>query len=67
MIRELFGSIGEEVRIGDDCMIAPNVGIYTTGHNIGPKNRNENEYFIPIIIGNNIWIGGRCTILPGVL
>lgn len=55
-----------EVRIGDDCMIAPNVGIYTAGHNIGPKDRNKSGYGIPITIGNNVWIGGHCAILPGV-
>ncbi|MCP3773103.1 sugar O-acetyltransferase [Paenibacillus sp. MZ04-78.2] len=55
-----------EVRIGDDCMIAPNVGIYTAGHSIEPKNRNKGGYGIPIAIGNNVWIGGHCSILPRV-
>ncbi|TBL74033.1 sugar O-acetyltransferase [Paenibacillus thalictri] len=55
-----------EVRIGDDCMIAPNVGIYTAGHSIEPKDRNKSGYGIPITIGNNVWIGGSCVILPGV-
>lgn len=55
-----------EVRIGDDCMIAPNVGIYTAGHNIEPKDRNKSGYAIPIHIGHNVWIGGSSVILPGV-
>ncbi|WP_314587999.1 sugar O-acetyltransferase [Paenibacillus terrigena] len=55
-----------EVRIGDDCMIAPNVGIYTAGHSVEPKDRNKSGYGIPITIGNNVWIGGSCVILPGV-
>lgn len=55
-----------EVRIGDDCMIAPNVGIYTAGHSVEPKDRNKSGYGIPISIGNNVWIGGSCVILPGV-
>lgn len=55
-----------EVRIGDDCMIAPNVGIYTAGHSIEPKDRNKSGYAIPITIGNNVWIGGHCAILSGV-
>ncbi|MFD0769303.1 sugar O-acetyltransferase [Bacillus sp. CGMCC 1.60114] len=54
-----------EVRIGDDCMIGPNVGIYTAGHSIEPKDRNKSGYAIPIKIGNNVWIGGNCVILPG--
>ncbi|AIQ18581.1 maltose acetyltransferase [Paenibacillus sp. FSL H7-0357] len=55
-----------EVHIGDDCMFAPNVGIYTAGHSIEPKDRNKTGYGIPITIGNNVWIGGHCAILPGV-
>ncbi|BBH24296.1 maltose O-acetyltransferase [Paenibacillus baekrokdamisoli] len=55
-----------EVRIGDDCMIAPNVGIYTAGHSVEPKDRNKSGYGIPITIGNKVWIGGSCVILPGV-
>lgn len=55
-----------EVRIGDDCMLAPNVGIYTAGHSIEPKERNKSGYGIPITIGNNVWIGGHSVILPGV-
>ncbi|WP_028592410.1 sugar O-acetyltransferase [Paenibacillus massiliensis] len=55
-----------EVRIGDDCMIAPNVGIYTAGHSIDPKNRNKSGYGLSITIGNRVWIGGHCAILPGV-
>jgi len=55
-----------EVRIGDDCMIAPNVGIYTAGHSIEPMNRNKSGYGIPITIGSNVWIGGHSVILPGV-
>jgi maltose O-acetyltransferase len=55
-----------EVRVGDNCMIGPNVGIYTAGHSIEPKDRNKSGYGIPIIIGNDVWIGGSCTILAGV-
>ncbi|WFA22515.1 hypothetical protein ERY13_08890 [Paenibacillus mucilaginosus] len=54
-----------KVHIGNDCMIAPNVGIYRAGHNIGPKDRNKSGYGIPITIGNNVWVGGHCAILPG--
>lgn len=55
-----------EVKIGDDCMIGPSVNIYTEGHNIQPKDRNKSGYGMKIIIGNNVWIGGNSTILPGV-
>ncbi len=55
-----------EVKIGDNCMIGPNVGIYTAGHSIEPKDRNKSGYGIPITIGNDVWIGGSCVILAGV-
>lgn len=55
-----------EVRVGDNCMIGPNVGIYTAGHAIEPKDRNKSGYGIPITIGNDVWIGGSCVILAGV-
>lgn len=55
-----------EVRIGDNCLIAPNVGIYTAGHNINPIDRHKSGFAKPITIGNNVWIGGHCAIIGGV-
>ena len=56
-----------EVTIGDNVMIAPNVGIYTAGHPIDAENRNSGlEYAIPVTIGNNVWIGGHVVINPGI-
>lgn len=55
-----------EIRIGDNCLIGPNVGIYTTSHNIAAENRHKTGYAMPINIGNNVWIGGNSCILPGV-
>ena len=55
------------VTIGDNVFIAPNVGLYTAGHPLDVKRRNEwKEYAYPITIGNNVWIGAQCVILPGV-
>jgi maltose O-acetyltransferase len=55
-----------EVRIGDNCLIGPNVGIYTAGHNINPKDRHKTGHAKPIRIGNNVWIGGHCVIIGAV-
>ena len=56
-----------EVIIGDHVSIGPNVGIYTAGHPIDVETRNKGlEYAYPIIIGNNVWIGGNVCIMPGV-
>jgi len=56
-----------EVRLGDNCMLGPQVGIYTATHPLDPKKRNSGkESALPITIGNNCWIGGHATINPGV-
>lgn len=55
------------VTIGDDVFIGPNVGIYTACHPTDPVQRNTRvEWAEPVTIGNNVWIGGGVTILPGV-
>lgn len=56
-----------EVRIGDNCMLAPGVSIYTATHPIDPYERIAGpELGKPIAIGHNVWIGGRAIINPGV-
>lgn len=55
------------VRIGDYCMIGPNTLISTVGHPMTPKGRREKlSITSPVTIGNDVWIGGNCTILHGV-
>lgn len=55
------------VIIGDNVLLAPNVQIYTAAHAIDPTERlSGKEYSKPIIIGNNVWVGGGTIICPGV-
>lgn len=55
------------VTIGDNVFIGPNTGIYTACHPLDPAERNKGvEWAEPVTIGNNVWIGGGTTILPGV-
>lgn len=55
------------VKIGDNCFIGPNVSIYTACHPLDADTRNKCvEWAEPVTIGNNVWIGGSATILPGV-
>ena len=55
------------VKIGDNCLIGPNVAIYTAGHPVHPDTRNTGyEYGIEVVIGDNVWIGGNSVICPGV-
>ena len=56
-----------EVRIGDHCLLAPGVHIYTATHPLDPIERSSGlESGQPVSIGNNVWIGGRAVINPGV-
>ncbi|CAI7351870.1 CPS_collapsed_G0028830.mRNA.1.CDS.1 [Saccharomyces cerevisiae] len=58
---------GAKVVIGDNVFIAPNVGIYTAGHPIDVERRLQGlEYAMPVTIGDNVWIGGGVSIIPGV-
>lgn len=57
-----------EVSIGDNCMIGPNTLLTTVGHPIDPTEREKRMAVAKTIkIGTNVWIGGNCTILPGVI
>lgn len=56
-----------EVHIGDNCMLAPGVHIYTATHPLDAQLRiSGKEFGKPVTIGNNVWIGGRAVINPGV-
>lgn len=56
-----------EVYIGDNVMIGPNALITTVGHPITPMGRRKHIGIAkPIKIGNDVWIGGNVTILPGI-
>lgn len=56
-----------KVKFGDNCMLGPNVAIYTAGHPVYPATRNSAyEYGKEITIGDNVWIGGSSIVCPGV-
>ncbi|MBB6447007.1 maltose O-acetyltransferase [Bacillus benzoevorans] len=55
------------VTIGDNVLLAPNVGLYTAGHPIHYEPRNKGiEYAFPITIGDNVWLGGGVIVNPGI-
>lgn len=55
------------IEMGDNCMFAPNVQLYTATHPLHPVKRNSGlEYAKPIKIGNNVWLGGGVIVTPGV-
>ena len=58
---------GAGITIGSHCFIGPNCGMYTAVHATVAQERNQGlEKALPIVIGDNCWIGGDVSILAGV-
>jgi maltose O-acetyltransferase len=56
-----------QVHIGHHVMIGPGVQIYTAAHDLQAESRNQGwEVATPIMIEDNVWIGGSAILLPGV-
>ena len=55
------------ITIGDNCLMGPQTCLYTVNHPMDSKTRVANYvYGKPITIGDNVWFGGNCVVLPGV-
>lgn len=62
----------ERIEIGKNCLIAANCQIFdSNAHELlmdmpheRINNRGVNK---PVIIGDNVWIGAHCIILPGII
>ena len=55
------------VKIGGNVLLGPNVQIYTATHPLDPAARlTGRELARPVVIGDNVWIGGGAIICPGV-
>ena len=53
--------------IGDDCLIGPHTCIFAVNHPLDPEARKTGvARGAEVRIGNNVWFGGNCTVLPGV-
>ncbi|MFC7420031.1 DapH/DapD/GlmU-related protein [Iodobacter arcticus] len=63
---KLYGSVA----IGDNVMMGPEVIILTVNHEFAsievPMINQGMKEFKPVCIGNDVWIGQRVIILPGV-
>src|SRR4051812_50201172 len=54
---------GGGVTIGNNGVVAPRVGIYTSNHAIDALERAAGGcYAKPVTVGHNVWIGGDVTI-----
>jgi len=65
-----FGLIALDVAtitIGEDVQIGPNVQLLTATHPLDPETRRAKwESGEPIVIGDNVWLGGGVIVCPGV-
>lgn len=56
-----------EIRIGNNAMFGPNCQLLTPLHPLNAEERIAGlEFGAPITIGDNVWLGGGVTILPGI-
>ena len=62
-------SIGasQSITVGADCNFGPYVNVVDTGfHRLEPERRLERPEPQPVRIGDNVWLGVRVIVLPGV-
>lgn len=65
-----YAQISNHVRIGNDVMMGPYCFIYTSNHQTNstdiPMWKQGFSAPRPVVIDDDVWIGSRVTILPGV-
>ena len=65
-----FGLVALDVApitIGADCQLGPNVQLLTPIHPLDATLRRDKwEQAAPIVLGENVWLGGGVIVLPGV-
>jgi len=81
LLRELFGDVGDDcfandgcvlldsntIEFGDRCLLGPGVHVYTPTHPIDPTERaTGRERALSVTVGDDVWIGGRAELNPGV-
>jgi maltose O-acetyltransferase len=55
------------IDVGRNCLVGPGVHVYTATHPLDAATRAEGpEYGKPVSVGDDVWIGGRAVINPGV-
>ncbi len=53
--------IGQKCSIGNHCIVLDN-----HFHSLEPERRSTMPPSAPVVLGNNVWLGVRVTVLPGV-
>jgi len=65
-----FGCVALDVRrieFGENCLLGPGVHVYTATHPLDAAERAAGlESGRPVVVGDDVWIGGRAVLNPGV-
>lgn len=65
-----FSNVPSDVSIGENVMVGQELLVYTQNHEMDRTDIPMKEQGMtkprPVSIGNDVWIGARVTILPGV-
>jgi acetyltransferase-like isoleucine patch superfamily enzyme/SAM-dependent methyltransferase len=62
-------SVGGAIRIGDDCLVGPNVVLRSADHRFDLADvpiREQGHRVADIVIEDNVWIGANVTVVGGV-
>jgi maltose O-acetyltransferase len=55
------------ITFGDRCLLGPGVHVYAPIHPLDPEERaTGRERGEPVTVGDDVWIGGRAVLNPGV-
>jgi maltose O-acetyltransferase len=55
------------IEIGDHVLLGPGVHLYTARHPLDSAERRRGlELAKPIVVGDDVWLGGGAIVLPGV-
>ncbi|NNU77666.1 hypothetical protein LOR37_05125 [Clostridium estertheticum] len=63
--RVMIDGLSGSITIGDGVLIGHNVVLATLNHDIDPRKRST-MHSAPIVIGKNVWIGAKATVVPNV-
>lgn len=59
-----------DLTLGNDVIMAPDIIIWSVGHEFSrtdiPIRLQGETVRKPVVIGNDVWIGQRCIIMPGI-
>jgi len=64
---DCFFDLADHIVIGDRTTLAPQVMLLTGTHEIGSSIARRGPLSPrPVTVGSGVWLGARCTVLPGV-